>query len=83
MAIYTKRVQAVLTEEQYAKLAELAQSTGKPISVLVREAVEATYLERRTRQRRMAALDELLSLDAPVGEWPEMEQEIVNGATSS
>ena len=45
MAVYTHRVQSVLTQEQYEALVELSQSTGKPLSVLIREAVEKTYLD--------------------------------------
>ncbi len=83
MAIYTKRVQSVLTKEQYETLVELSQNTGKPLSVLVREAVEKVYFERKARDRRQAALNRLLSLQAPVSDWSEMEEEIAAGASSS
>lgn len=83
MAVYTKRVQSVLTDEQYRALVELSERTGKAVSVLIREAVEEVYLERQDRQRRQAALDRLLSLQAPVADWPQMEAEISEGATSS
>lgn len=82
MALYNKRVQSVLTEEQYDTLVELSQSSGKPLSVLIREAVEQVYFERRARDRRQAALSRLLSLQAPVDDWPEMEKEIVEGASA-
>jgi predicted DNA-binding protein len=83
MAVYTHRVQSVLTQEQYEALVELSQSTEKPLSVLIREAVEKTYLDQQERDRRQAALERLLSLKAPVSDWPDMEQEISQGATSS
>lgn len=83
MALYNKRVQSVLTEEQYEMLVELSQSSGKPLSVLIREAVEQVYFERKARDRRQAALQRLLSLQAPVDDWPEMEKEIAEGASSA
>jgi predicted DNA-binding protein len=83
MALYNKRVQSVLTDEQYEMLVELSQSTGKPLSVLIREAVEKVYFERKARDRRQAALQRLLSLQAPVDDWPEMEKEIAEGASSA
>jgi predicted DNA-binding protein len=83
MALYNKRVQSVLTDEQYEMLVELSQSTGKPLSVLIREAVEQVYFERKARDRRQAALQRLLSLQAPVDDWPEMEKEIAEGASSA
>jgi predicted DNA-binding protein len=80
MAIYTRRIQAVLTAEQYEMLRELAEKSGQPVSLLVREAVEKVYFEKMDLDRRKAALDHLLGLDAPVGTWPEMEEEIQRGA---
>lgn len=82
MAVYTHRVQAVLTEEQYEALLALSERTGKPLSELVREAVEKTYLEQEDRDRRQAALERLLSLEAPVSDWPDMEEEISQGVSS-
>jgi predicted DNA-binding protein len=79
MAIYTHRVQAVLTEAQYEMLRELAEKSGQPISLLVREAVEKVYFEEAKLDRRRAALERLLKLDAPVGSWTDMEGEIERG----
>jgi predicted DNA-binding protein len=83
MATYTKRVQSVFTKEQYEMLVELSQTTGKPLSVLVREAVEEVYFEQRAHDCRQKALSRLLSLQAPVSDWSEMEEEIAEGASSS
>ena len=82
MGLYNKRVQAVLTGEQYALLSELSAESGKTISHLIREAVQKVYLEEVTQERRQAALESLLSLDAPVASWEQMEAEIIQGATS-
>jgi len=81
MALYTQRVQTVLTEDQFAKLARVVEETQKPMSVLIREAIEAMYFTPQRRQQRLVALENLLSLNAPVADWPEMEEEIIRGAT--
>jgi len=80
MAVFTERVQTVLTKEQYDALTRLAREEEKPVSVLVREAVEKVYFEEVERKRRQVALAALLSLDAPVADWEQMEAEIVGGA---
>ncbi len=81
MGAYVRRVQTVLTEEEYEDLSRLSEEKGKPVSVLIREAIEEVYFQQVIRERRRAALKSLLSLQAPVADWPEMEQEIVRGAT--
>lgn len=81
MTLNVKRVQITLSEAEYRQLARLADATRKPLSTLVREAVEQVYFERKTRARRRAALQNLLALNAPVADWQQMEQEIVRGAT--
>lgn len=80
MAVFTERVQTVLTKEQYDALSRLAREEEKPVSVLVREAVEKVYFEEAERKRRQEALAALLSLDAPVADWEQMEEEIISGA---
>jgi predicted DNA-binding protein len=80
MAVYTRRAQTVLSEEQYEELSGLSEKTGVPISVLIRQAVEKVYFERADRERRQQALQRMLALDAPVADWEQMEDEIVEGA---
>jgi predicted DNA-binding protein len=80
MATYTERVQTVLTKEQYDRLMELAEDEQKPLSVMIREAVVERYLMRVDAQKRQQALANLLALDAPVADWPQMEAEIEQGA---
>lgn len=79
MAAYSQRVQTMLTTEQYGVLAQLATQAQKPVSVLVREAIEKVYFAEAERQRRQRALQQLLALDAPVADWPQMEDEISQG----
>lgn len=82
MATYTRRVQAVLSEEQYEELSRIAEERDQPLSVLIRDAVEAVYLEDRGTPRRREVLDRMLGLQAPVAEWEDMEEEIIRGAGS-
>jgi predicted DNA-binding protein len=79
MSLYTARIQTVLTSKQYSLLVGLAKKQAKPLSVLVREAIEKVYFEEADRQSRRQALQELLTLDAPVADWEQMEQEIMEG----
>ncbi len=80
MATYIKRVQTVLSEDQYQTLIQLSEESGKPVSALIREAVERVYFEQVDLQRRRAALEELLALEAPVNDWDQIEEEIIKGA---
>ena len=80
LAIYTRRVQAVLTEKQYDTISRLSEEMGKPLSVLIREAVEKVYIEQAEQERRQAALQRLLSLEAPTADWEQMEEEIIRGS---
>ncbi len=80
MAEYTKRVQAVLSDEQYTMLNDLSEKLGKPVSRLIREAVEKVYIEEAAKERRRAALAKILALEpAPVSDWEQMEEEIIQG----
>jgi predicted transcriptional regulator len=80
MARYTRRVQSVLSEEQYEELSRIAEQRDQPLSVLIREAVKETYLEKRGTRRRLEAVERITSLDAPVSDWEQMEEEIIRGA---
>lgn len=82
MPTYTRRAQTVLTEGQYSLLRSLSEEQGKPVSALIREAIEQVYLQEAIRQRREAAVERLLSLNAPVADWQHIEQEIIRGAAS-
>jgi len=76
-----KRVQTVLSAEQYELLLQVAKKKQKTVSALVREAVETECLDEELRVTRKHALEDLLSLDAPVSDWEKMETEIERGAT--
>ena len=80
MSMYTNRVQSVLTEKQHMALRKLSQELQKPVSVLIREAIEQVYFEPISQKQRQDALEQLLSLNAPVADWEQMEAEIIHTA---
>jgi hypothetical protein len=80
MSQYTKKVQVLLTEEQYSQLAAIAAKEHKKIGVVVREALEQTCLANQQRERIRQAATKLLELaktaDAePPGDYHEWEEE--------
>ena len=77
---HTKRVQTVLTTEQYELLLQVARQADKTVSALVREVIEVGLLAQEARKRRERAFKKLVSLDAPVSDWERMESEIIAGA---
>lgn len=79
MSLYTQRVQTVLSDEQYHLLSRTAAETGKAIRVLIREAIEQIYFVPKAEEARLEALQELLSLNAPVADWEQMKAQIVRG----
>ena len=78
--VYTKRVQTVLSKEQYELLLQIAEEQDKSLSALIRQAIVEEYFKKAILKRRRAALKSLLSLETPVADWEEMEQEIIKGA---
>ena len=73
---YVKRVQMMLTEQQYELLQEYAQEIDKPLGVVIRETVEHSLIIDLEQRHKQKALERLCSGDTPVGDWPEMERQI-------
>lgn len=68
MSRYTKRVQVLLTEEQYRDLADIAARERKKVGVVVREALEQNCLRKPRAQEKAEAMRALLAAeptDAP------------------
>jgi hypothetical protein len=63
MSRYSKKVQVLLTEEQYRELVALAAREHKKIGVVVREALEQTCLRKTRTREKAAAIRELLSME--------------------
>ena len=69
MPKYVKKIQMLVTEDQYQELEKIASREHKKLGTLVREAVVEYHL-KTAKQRRIAdAVDRLLSL--PVVEAPQ------------
>lgn len=78
MSELTKRLQLLLTQEQYRKLKAYAAKHKRSIGAVIRDSITRT-LSERSKSEKMKALERLLSRSAPVGDWEEMEQEIMRG----
>ncbi len=79
MAERMHRAQILFPEDEYRRLKAAAQEQRRSIGSLVREAV-AKQMGDEARQKRIEAAQRLISLNAPVADWPQMEEEIMRGA---
>ena len=77
MPKYQKKIQVLLTEEQFQDLAEIAAQQKKKLGALVREAIEEYHLKKANQRRISNAVDRLLNLpELPVPEnYQEWEAE--------
>jgi len=75
---YSERTQILLSPEQREKVERLAARTHRSVGAVIRDAIDA-YRTPVTQERRMAALERLVSLEAPVDDWEVMEAEIMEG----
>ncbi len=78
---FTERTQVLLSPEQHRRVVRLAARASTSVGAVIRAAIDA-YEPAVSSDRRRRALEELFALDAPVGEWDEMEREIEAGYTS-
>jgi hypothetical protein len=79
MAERMRRAQILFPQDEYRRLKAAAQEQHRSIGSLVREAV-AKQLGDEARQKRLEAVRRLASMNAPVADWPQMEEEIMRGA---
>jgi len=84
MAKYLKKVQVLLTDQQFKDLEEIASEHHKKLGTLVREAIEECYLKKKKQQKIAEAVDRLLSLpEVPVPEdYQKWEAEYLEGKYS-
>ena len=73
---YVKRVQIMLTEQQYELLQEYAQEINKPLGALIREAVEQSLIIDLEQRRKQKALEWMSAQELPVDDWEVMERQI-------
>lgn len=70
------RLQVLLDDERYERLRRRADETGVSVGALVRDAIDRAV--PRVDPERARAIDELLALPPlPVGDWDELEDEIL------
>lgn len=62
MPKYLKKIQVLLTEEQFKELDDIAARQKKKLGTLVREAIEEHHLKKNKQHRIAEAVDRLLSL---------------------
>ena len=70
----TARVQVLFDPSQVARLQTIAESEGRSVGALIRDAVERTYLDG-DRSDRLAAVERMAALSLPVADWEQMERE--------
>ena len=73
---YVRRVQTMLTEQQYELIREYAQEVQKPVSALIREAVEDALIVDLEQHRKKKALAWMARQNLPVDDWEVMERQI-------
>ena len=73
MPKYNKKIQVLLTDDQFRDLVEIADQHKKKLGVLVREAIEEYHLKEAKQHRISKAVDRLLAL--PEADVPENYQE--------
>lgn len=77
--MFTQRTQVLLSKEQVARLKRLARRERRSLGAVIRDAVDA-YTATPTEDERLAALERLTALNAPVDDWPVMKEQILKGA---
>ena len=73
----TERLEIRVEREAARRLRESARQRGVSVGQVVREAI--ARLIEDDASARLRAADALCQIEAPVADWPAMEQEIVAG----
>ena len=81
MSELTKRLQILLSPEQYKKLELYAKKERKSVASVIREAVDK-MLSQRTKSEKKKAVERMVARELPVEDWKKMEEEIMKGAIS-
>jgi metal-responsive CopG/Arc/MetJ family transcriptional regulator len=84
MPKYLKKIQVLLTEEQFKELDDIAARQKKKLGALVREAIEEHHLKKNKQHQIAEAVDRLLSLpevSAPE-DYQQWEAEYLKGKYS-
>jgi hypothetical protein len=78
MCMFTQRTQVLLSPEQLECVKRIARREGCSVGAVIRDAVDA-YTSTPAGRRR-AAIEHLMTLEAPVADWDIMKAEILRGA---
>lgn len=74
----TERTQVLLSPEQRRRVERAAAQSSMSVGAVIRAAIDA-YLPPARTQSRQQALKTLFALEAPVGDWADLEAEIAAG----
>ena len=80
MPTLTKRVQVRFSSAQFRRLRALAQTQGRSLGALVRQAVDEVY-PQPVERGSLEAVRQMAALQLPVADWERMEQESAQGET--
>lgn len=75
----TRRIEVLFSEEMAVYLKGVAERERSSVGTLIRKAVREKY-DIASRDEKLAAVERLYALEAPIGEWSLMEREIIEGA---
>ena len=73
-----RRMQILVSPQQYRALRAAASKRRMSMSEVVREAL-SKQLDLPSIEERLAAVERLSKLNAPVADWEQMEREIEEG----
>jgi predicted DNA-binding ribbon-helix-helix protein len=72
----SRRAQVLFEPEAYERLEDIAKRRGVSVGELIRRAVQDAFLCTPDARRR--AFESLCSMEIEVGDWEDMEREILN-----
>lgn len=75
MHMLNRRLQVLVDDERYERLARESERIGAPVGELVRRAIDHEFPRIGLRAERERAGRELLAMPAPPGEGPEPDWE--------
>lgn len=78
----SERTQVLLSPAQRRRVEMAAAQTSRSVGAVIRAAIDAYLPPNRSRDKGQA-LQELFALEAPVGDWQDMEDEITSGYLES
>ena len=79
MSQLTRRIEVLFPQDLAEHLRQIAEREGRSVGTLVRDAVAEKYAIP-SQSEKLNAVENLYALQAPVGEWNEMEREIIEGS---